>query len=72
MKNPFLDIWGMDTQTGLFIVFVSSFLSIWLTNVFLRWIFSVKSQLWNQKQQIALLIKIARTGKYRPSKQRKP
>ena len=32
---------------------------LFLTALFLRWVFSVKRQLWNQKQQINLLVKIA-------------
>ena len=51
----------LEMEAGPFI-FLSAMaigVTIVILYFFLRWVFDVKRQLWNQKQQINLLIKIA-------------
>ncbi|HEU4576488.1 MAG TPA: hypothetical protein VFS36_15915 [Chitinophagaceae bacterium] len=49
----------METSSLVMLILFSFIFSITLCYVLFRWIFSIKRQLWNQKQQINLLIKIA-------------
>ena len=49
----------METPTLLFIIFISLVLLLAISYFLFRWIFSIKRQLWNQKVQISVLIKIA-------------
>lgn len=49
----------METSTWVIVSIVTLVLFITLSYFFFRFIFSMKRQLWNQKQQINLLIMIA-------------
>lgn len=52
----------MDTPNLVVYIIIGVFALIFLIAIiyyFYRWIFSIKRQLWNQKQQINLLVRIA-------------
>lgn len=50
-----------DTPTSSIVLIAILFLCLWITIAyfFIRWVLSIKRQLWNQKAQINVLIKIA-------------
>lgn len=50
---------GTDPVVMFFICAFALGIVVAIAYYFWRWIFSIKRQLWNQKQQINLLIKIA-------------
>jgi hypothetical protein len=49
----------MDISNYIAIAVIAIAIFLAIAYYFYRWIFSIKRQLWNQKQQINLLIKIA-------------
>lgn len=49
----------MELSTIIIIIGISIVIWLIVSYYFLRWIFSIKRQLWNQKQTINILIRIA-------------
>ncbi len=49
----------IDTSTLVIYVMLAIVVLLAISYFLFRWIFSMKRQLWNQRQQITLLIKIA-------------
>ena len=54
-----LNTFGLATEIFLLIIAISVVLYFVIIYYLFRFIFSIKRQLWNQKQQINILIKIA-------------
>lgn len=54
-----LNIFGVATETFFLAALISIGIYLAILYYLLRFIFDVKRQLWNQKQQINILIKIA-------------
>jgi hypothetical protein len=49
----------IDTSTLVIYILLAIVVLLAISYFLFRWIFSMKRQLWNQRQQITLLIKIA-------------
>lgn len=57
----------METSSLVIVIVVSVALILVITYFWTRFVFSMKRQLWNQQQQISLLIKIANKLGVHPS-----
>ncbi len=52
-------LFGLDEFATYILLFFVAVAILAINYFFIRWVFDIKKQLWNQKQQINLLIKIA-------------
>jgi hypothetical protein len=59
MGNEPTRILGMPVGVFVFVLIAIIVLSIVLTAFFLRFVFRIKRQLWNQEQQLTILLKMA-------------